>query len=131
MACCTPKNLHCVFFCQYPIEIFLSIMWKSVANIWWFPKKSISFLAALLRNSTINFIYVHRFSRSCLVTYLGISIDVKIEANFLVRRYILLFHQYSARNFHLNSFSLLGIIFLSYFLLEITYQYILFKIFHK
>ena len=57
MACCTPNDLHCNFLCQYPIEIPLSITWKSVVNILWFLKKSFSFLAALLHNLTINFIY--------------------------------------------------------------------------
>ena len=49
------------FLCQYPIETFLSVMWKLVANIWEFPKKSFSFLAALLHNLTINFIYATVF----------------------------------------------------------------------
>ena len=51
------KNLHSDFLFKYPIGIFLSIMWKSLANIVWSLKKSCSFLAALLHNSIINFIY--------------------------------------------------------------------------
>ena len=57
MACCTPKDLHCDFLCQYPIEFFLSIMWKLVANILGFLKKSFLFIDALLHNLAINFIY--------------------------------------------------------------------------
>ena len=41
----------------------------------------------------------------------------------------LAFHQYLATNFHLNIFFLLEIVFLSYFLLEMMYHYILFKYF--
>ena len=57
MACCTPEDLYYDFLFQYLVEIFLSIMRKSVANILWFLKKGFSFLVALLYNSTINFIY--------------------------------------------------------------------------
>ena len=38
------------------ISISHNSSWKS-ASILWFPKKSFGFLAALLQNSTINFIY--------------------------------------------------------------------------
>ena len=83
MACCTPKDLHCDFLCQFRIEILLSIMWNSVADILWFlKKKSFLFLPAFLHNSTINvklFVNVYRLSRGCSVTYLGISFDVKIR----------------------------------------------------
>ena len=57
MACHRPKDLHCYFFCQCPIEMFLSIMWKSVTNILWSLQKGFSLLATLLGNSTINLAY--------------------------------------------------------------------------
>ena len=88
------QEICIVFFIfQYPIEIFIFIMWKSKANILWFLRKSFSFLGALLHNWSINFIYgtvcefVNCLSTVCLsrsylgitVTYLGISVDVKIN----------------------------------------------------
>ena len=69
--------LHCDFLCRYPIEIFLSIMWKSVATISWFLRKAFHLiLTTLLQNSTINFITsykklfanVNRLRRSHSVT---------------------------------------------------------------
>ena len=74
---------------------------------------------------------VYRLSRSCSVTYWGISVDVKICGKPFREIVFFAFHQYLTTNFHLNIF-LLGIIFLSsYLLLEMMCRYILFQIFNK
>ena len=100
--------MHCNILFQYPTELFLSIMGKSVSNILWFLKKSFSFLAVLLHNLTINFIWnclcMHRLSRSRSVTYLVISVDVKFRGQLFSKIVFFAFHHYLATNVRLNNF---------------------------
>ena len=89
------------------------------------------FTIQLLTSYMKMFVSVYRLSRSCSVTYWGISVDVKICGKPFREIVFFAFHQYLTTNFHLNIF-LLGIIFLSsYLLLEMMCRYILFQIFNK